>query len=98
LTNVGDIVDALRPVTFVPKAVGEESDELRLLREADVQHGFIAEEVALVADGKLAVWEPDDVELVVPAAWRQPDMIALLVAEIKDLRKRVTDLENICGT
>jgi hypothetical protein len=98
LTNVGDIVDALRPVTFVPKAVGEESDELRLLREADVQHGFIAEEVALVADGKLAVWEPDDVELVVPAAWRQPDMIALLVAEVKDLRKRVTDLENICGT
>jgi hypothetical protein len=25
-------------------------------------------------------------------------MIALLVAEVKDLRKRVTDLENICGT
>ena len=98
IVGSGAIIDALRPVTFIPKATCEETDELRYLREQDVQYGFIAEEVAEVADGKLTVWEPDDELYAVPVVWKQYDMIALVVAEVKDLRARVTFLENSCGT
>jgi hypothetical protein len=93
LTATGSIIDALRPVSFVAKASGEESDAERAWRLADIQHGFIAEEVAEVDEGRWAVWEPDDEGGIRPVMWRQHDMIALLVAEVKSLRARVSALE-----
>jgi hypothetical protein len=93
LTATGSIIDAFRPVSFVAKASGEESDAERAWRLADIQHGFIAEEVAEVDEGRWAVWEPDDEGGIRPVMWRQHDMIALLVAEVKSLRARVSALE-----
>jgi len=105
----GSIIDALRPVTFVPRFIpgqptpDDQDDEYdptveteaqRAMREADIQHGFIAEEVALVAGGTLAQYEwTDDGELR-PTGWRWPDLIAVLTAEVKSLRARVASLES----
>ena len=92
-TDSGATIDALRPVTFVEKARNGESSADKAWREADIQYGFIAEEVAEVADGKFATWEDKDGSLVTNG-WRQPDMIALVVAELKSVRQRLTALES----
>ena len=92
-TDSGAAIDALRPVTFVEKAREGESSANRAWREADIQYGFIAEEVAEVADGKFATWEDKDGSLVTNG-WRQPDMISLVVAELKSVRQRLTALES----
>lgn len=104
----GDIIDDLRPVTFVPRFIpGQptpddqddefdptvETDAQRAMREADIQHGFIAEEIATVAGGTLAQYEWTDDGQLKPTGWRWPDMIAVLVAEVKALRQRLTALE-----
>jgi hypothetical protein len=104
----GDLIDALRPVTFVPKFVAGqptpddeddefdptvETDSQRTIREADLQYGFIAEEVATVGDGKLAQYEWTENGQLRAMGWKWPDMIAVLVAEVKSLRARVTTLE-----
>lgn len=93
LSGSGEVIDALRPVTFVPKALGEETETERAWRLADIQHGFIAEEVAEVDNGRWAVWEPDNEGGLRPIVWRHHDMTALLVAETQDLRRRLAALE-----
>lgn len=95
--DVGQIIDSLKPVTFIPKFLPRpdhqvETPEEEALRLADLNYGFVAEDVALVADGKIASWKWDNDELV-PAMWKQADFIAILVAEVKALRQRVTALE-----
>jgi len=92
-SNSGSIIDALQPVTFVTKAKDGETVSEKEFREADIQHGFIAEEVAEVADGKFASYEDVDGSFV-PNGWRQPDMISLVVAELKSVRQRLTALES----
>ena len=108
ITDVADsgaIIDALRPVTFNPKFIAGnptpedegidptvETDEQKALRETDLNYGFIAEEVALVADGKLAQWEWTEDDLV-PSGWKWSDVIAVLVAEMQQVRTRLTSLE-----
>jgi len=104
----GDLIDALRPVTFVPKFVAGqptpddqddefdptvETDAQRTIREADLQYGFIAEEVATVGDGKLAQYEWTEDGQLRAMGWKWPDMIAVLTAEVKSLRARVATLE-----
>jgi hypothetical protein len=95
--DVGPIIDALQPVTFVPAFIPQEegeteTDEQRTLRENDLQYGFIAEDIAQVDAGHLAQWEWEDDDLS-PAGWRWPDMIAVLTAEVQSLRVRVATLE-----
>jgi hypothetical protein len=92
-SNSGAIIDALQPVTFVTKARDGESTADKAWREADIQHGFIAEDVADVADGKFASYDNVDGSLV-PNGWRQPDMISLIVAELKSIRQRLVALES----
>ena len=92
-SNSGAIIDALQPVTFVTKARDGESTADKAWREADIQHGFIAEDVADVADGKFASYDNVDGSLV-PNGWRQPDMISLIVAELKSIRQRLAALES----
>lgn len=104
----GDLIDALRPVTFIPKFVAGqptpddedddfdptvETDEQRTIREADLQYGLIAEEVATVGDGKLAQYEWTEDGQLKAMGWKWPDMIAVLIAEVKSLRARVATLE-----
>jgi hypothetical protein len=96
LPDVGHIIDQLRPVSFIMKRGNETSVESEIARLADVQYGFIAEEVAEIDNGHLSVFQPSDGELI-PADWRMRDMIAILVKEVQGLRQRVSDLELLNG-
>lgn len=70
----------------------EETEYQKYLRENTIDIGFIAEEVAEIENGRLANF--DDEEREIPSFWKYLDIIALLVAEVKDLRKRVASLED----
>lgn len=89
----GSVIDSLRPVQFnaVAKEGVPETPEEKSFRELDKQHGFIAEEVAGVGNGYLATYDNE----FNPSGWKWPDMIALCVAEIQDLRSRVAQLEGL---
>ena len=91
--DAGQWIDALRPVTFVERWLGEgeEPADNKLWREADLQVGFIAEEVLEHAP-QFAQVEDVDGQLKA-AGWRWPDVIAALVAEVQSLRARVAELE-----
>jgi hypothetical protein len=91
--DVSSFFDEVRPVSFVQKAAdpSSETKKEKEFRLGDIQHGFIAEEIAEIFDGKIATYDAD----FNPNGWRWPDMIALCVAEIKSLRKRVAQLESV---
>lgn len=92
-TDTGSIIDSLRPVQFnsiAPDGVSETESE-KQFREADKQHGFIAEEIAEVANGYFATYDNN----FNPSGWKWPDVISLCVAEIKNLRSRIAQLESM---
>jgi len=93
ISDVSSFFDDVRPVRFAARSLDPDSETLeeRNFRLADIQHGFIAEEIADIFDGKLATYDAD----FNPNGWRWPDMIALCVTEIKSLRKRVAQLESM---
>lgn len=96
MEDVGNYIDSLRPVTFIAKAIGEETEELSWIRKRSKNYGFIAEEVAEINQGYLATWnETADGNTFEPTAWRITDMIAISIKELQSLRNRVKDLENI---
>ena len=87
-------MDALQPVTFNERWLqdGTESDDDRAFREADMQVGFIADDVlANSTTAKFAQVENVDGTLK-GVGWKW-ECIAAAVAEIKSLRARVADLE-----
>jgi hypothetical protein len=90
--NSGAIIDSLRPVSFTLKVTEDDTEVSAGWKRVDVQRGFIAEEVAEIADGQLATYDVDGDDLT-PISWRFPDLIAVAVAEIKALRLRVQALE-----
>lgn len=94
-SDSGSIIDQLNPVTFIEKSKDPENEhpDLTKWREAHIIHGFIAEEVAEV-EPRLASWQFDEDENLKPIAWDQFSMISVLVAELKNLRARVLELEN----
>jgi len=92
VSGSGAIIDALEPVTFVAKAVGEETAEEKAFREQQVNYGFIAEDVGEVANGHLAKFTTEDGSFV-PSNWRERDMISVVVAELKSVRQRLAALE-----
>lgn len=101
ITNVtaedsGRWIDALQPVTYVSRWLGEgdEPADAREFRLADMQVGFIADDVlansntdhfAQVSDNGQGGLDPE--------GWKWECVIAAAVAEIKSLRARVTALE-----
>ena len=92
-TDSGATIDALHPVTFVEKPNEEDSPEEAAWRAADLNYGFIAEDIAgdpLTAH--LGQYVDVDGELK-PEGWKWPDMISVLAAEVKSLRQRVAELE-----
>ena len=97
----GDVVDKLNPVSFIYRKKYKGTRESETWRKADIQYGFIAEEVA-EANEKIALWDLDrDKEgnslengKLVPAGYSEPGLIAIAIAEIKSLRKRVSELED----
>lgn len=92
-TEIG-LIDKLQPRIFKWKTPvdREETEIQKTFRENSYDIGFIAEEVAEIENGRLANFEDDDKQI--PSFWKYLDIIALLVAEVKDLRKRVKTLEN----
>lgn len=102
----GDIIDGLRPVTFIAKrATKVDSEEgphewdaaAEEWRLKDIEYGFIAEEVAEVADGQLAQYDTTEDGGLKPSGWSLHGVLAVAVAEIKSLRARVAELEERCG-
>jgi hypothetical protein len=95
-SNVG-LIDELRPRTFTWKAPKNahkpETEEEKVRRESSVHIGFVAEEVEEVSDGLLSIYNYEvggngEVEM-----YKHLDILALTVAAVKDLRKRVSELE-----
>jgi hypothetical protein len=78
----GDIVDAIRVVSFNWKAEGNDA----------VSHGFIAQELHEVFPGAVKTGDTDE---EISDAWAvdPSKLVALLVAEVQDLRKRLAALE-----
>jgi hypothetical protein len=89
-----DIIDQLVPRTFKWKknVLGEESEIQRIARESEYAIGFIVEEVAEIQNGRFVTYE--DRDRTKPLYWKTDNFIAMLVAEVQDLRKRVKELEN----
>ena len=94
----GAIIDALRPVTFIEKSrpdTGtnsdhEETEVEKAIREADLNYGFVAEEIGEnPLTEKLGQYDAE----FEPVGWKWPDLIAVLAAEVKSLRQRVSTLE-----
>jgi hypothetical protein len=96
LEEVGGIIDQLRPVSFVMKPLNETTPESEIMRLADIQYGFIAEEVAEIDNGHLSVFSVVDGDFI-PENWRIRDIVTLLVKEVQSLRRRVSDLEPFNG-
>lgn len=101
----GAIIDALNPVTFIEKHMDDEVEtaEAKADREASPIYGFIAEEVCDIdtkLGARLGSYQPNDTDgaLDKPAAWGLHPMMAVLVAEVQELRKRVATLEANSGT
>lgn len=91
------LIDNLRPVTFIWKKSlrinRDETEEERLRRESSVNIGFIAEEVEDASDGLLSVYNYNEGGEGEVEMYKYLDIIALSVANIKDLRARVSSLE-----
>jgi len=98
-TNSGALIDALKPITFYPRAKDpdNETPEETRLRRAKPTHGFIAEDVAEVSPSLASWMEIEEGQGVVPGAWDQSGMISITVAELKALRLRVAALEDMLG-
>ena len=101
ITNVtaedsGRWIDALQPVTYLERWMGEgeEPDDARAWREADMQVGFIADDILSNSDTDHFSQVLDNGEGGLdPAGWKWECVIAAAVAEIKALRGREAALE-----
>ena len=86
LTNTGLIIDSLQPRQFVWKSTGQQAK------------GFIADELQQVIPNAVS-GQPNAVDdegnpIYQGVDCSTPEMIALLVAEVQSLRKRVAELES----
>ena len=93
ITDSGTLIDQLNPVTYQAK-ITEDDDELSASwKDNDLEYGFIAEEVAEVGTGFLAQYSDDGEGNLKPAGWKFHGVVSVLVAEVKELRKRLAELE-----
>ena len=101
ITNVtaedsGRWIDALQPVTYISRWLGEgdEPANAREFRLADMQVGFIADDVLANSDtDHFAQVSDNGSGGLDPEGWKWECVIAAAVAEIKALRARVAILE-----
>lgn len=87
------LIDELNPVKY--KWINGSPNEKEILKQKREQYfdiGFIAEEVAEIRNGELAEYEIIN-DMAVPAFYKVFDIVALSVANIKDLRTRISSLE-----
>jgi hypothetical protein len=87
----GELIDKLQPVSFIyrwMKQEEEEPEDCRRWREAHKTYGLIAEDVYDVDPFLSKV----DIEAM-PTNWDERAVVTLLVAEVKNLRKRIAAIE-----
>jgi len=88
------LIDFLRPVKFRWKeGPPNENEILKQKKEQNYEIGFIAEEVAQIKNGELGEYEVIDGQLE-PAFYKVFGIVAMCVANIQDLRRRVAELES----
>ena len=93
ITDSGSLIDQLNPVTYQAK-IDDTDDELSASwKDRDLEYGFIAEEVAEVGTGFLAQYRDNGNGGLEPAGWKFHGVVSVLVAEVKELRKRIKALE-----
>ncbi|CAB4156286.1 Intramolecular chaperone auto-processing domain containing protein [uncultured Caudovirales phage] len=93
ITDSGSLIDQLNPVTY-QATIDETDDELSASwKDRDLEYGFIAEEVAEVGTGFLAQYRDNGNGGLEPAGWKFHAVASVLVAEVKELRKRIKALE-----
>lgn len=94
-SDAGAWIDALQPVTFNERWLqdGTEPDKNREFREADIQVGFIADDV--LANSTTAQFaQVEDVNGTLKGVgWKWECVLAAAVAEIKSLRARMEAVE-----
>lgn len=92
------LIDGLRPRTFTwkisPNKFKKETEEERMRRESSLNLGFIAEEVEEASDGLLSIYNYEEGGNGEVEMYKHLDILALAVANIQDLRKRVSELES----
>ena len=101
ITNVTTVdsarwIDALQPVTYIERWLGEgeEPADNKQWREADMQVGFIADDVLSNSDTSLFAQATDNGEGGLdPSGWKWETVIAATVAELKSVRARLEALE-----
>ena len=89
-------IDALQPVTYIERWLGEgeEPADSKQWREADMQVGFIADDVLSNSDTSLFAQATDNGEGGLdPSGWKWETVIAATVAELKSVRARLAALE-----
>ena len=91
--NSGLLIDQLNPVTFQEKITDTDDEVSTAWKDADLEYGFIADEVAQVGTGHLAQYESMDDGTLKPVGWSFHGVVSVLVAEVKELRKRIAQLE-----
>jgi len=95
----GEVIDMLNPVTFIERKRGDgpEPRAVKKYRENATIWGFVAEDVCDVdaaTGARLGSYElNEDKTDFQPAGWSVQPMVALIVAEAKQLRGRVAELE-----
>ena len=91
------LIDELRPVTFTwkkdPRPNRVETEDEKIRRESSANIGFIAEEVEEASDGLLSIYNHNEDGEGEVEMYKHLDLLALAVASIQDLRKRVLELE-----
>ena len=94
IINSGLLIDQMNPVTYKEKILESDTEESIFWKDNDLEYGFIAEEMAEVGDGFLANYRGLPDGSIEPAGWKFHGVVSVLVAEVKDLRKRINILEN----
>ena len=95
-TDSGQWIDALQPVTFIERWLGEgdEPADNKEWREADMQVGFISDDILASSNASHFAQVTDNGEGGLdPAGWKWECVIAAAVAELKSVRARLEALE-----
>lgn len=95
LLDSGVLIDQMIPVTYQEKITDQDDETTAAWKDADLEYGFIADEMAQVGTGHLAQYKGMEDGTLKPVGWSFHGVVSVLVAEVKELRKRVAELENI---